>query len=397
MKLGEFDDFDEIAEMIKNDGSNTEEEQQQKIADAQEQFDEIHAKKKTGLIGIFLTLFFCLAGLILLLYAGLILWDKLETAKAERVNFEAQQAVPVVATKTTYTEEEMQEKISAAKKNSEKLGEDRVLLELMDSLSEGKTVVETLRALYPDYLVVVSGGKYCFEPINNSLAKNTMKQENLVVLETGEYQYKVGNLVTSHKGIDVSSHQGDINWEKVAQDGVEFAFIRAVYRGYESGKLVVDEKFHQNIQGAQAAGIKVGVYVFSQAISLEEVAEEANTVIAELEPYTLDCPLVFDVEMISGNGRMNDISEEERTRITAEFCKLVERAGYKSMIYHNTEMAAVKINLADLERYDKWYASYNQTIFYPYAYKVWQYTDKGKVSGIKGNVDMNIALEPIWN
>lgn len=183
----------------------------------------------------------------------------------------------------------------------------------------------------------------------------------------------------------------------MAQDGVEFAFIRVALRGYGTGKLVEDEYFEQNVEGAQAAGIKVGAYIYSQAINEEELLEEANLVLEKIAPYTIECPIVFDVEKVTGaKGRMNDISLEERTNLALLFCRTIENAGYKPMIYHNAEMGALMIDLETLEDYDKWFASYSDTLYYPYEYKIWQYTQNGRVAGISTAVDMNICIEPVW-
>ena len=124
---------------------------------------------------------------------------------------------------------------------------------------------------------------------------------------------------------------------------------------------------------------------------------EANLVLQKIAPYQLECPIVFDVERVSGaNGRMNNITLEERTNLALLFCQTIEAAGYKPMIYHNTEMGAMMIDIAALEDYDKWFASYSETLYYPYEYKVWQYTQKGRVAGVKTEVDLNICVEPVW-
>ena len=233
--------------------------------------------------------------------------------------------------------------------------------------------------------------------MNRELKMNSLDPINLNVLDNGEFQYLTDGKVTSYKGIDVSSHQGVIDWNLVAQDGVEFAFIRVGFRGYGSeGKLVVDEMFHTNIQQAKEAGVKVGVYMFSQATTEAELDEEVQLVLDNIASYQLDCPVVYDVEMISGNGRMNNLTPEERTNLTLRFCEKIAQAGYRPMIYHNTEMAAIRIDYAALEAYDKWYAAYNRRMFFPYEFKVWQYSDKGSVQGIKTNVDMNISFAPLW-
>ncbi len=292
-----------------------------------------------------------------------------------------------------YSQEELERQVTDAKKQAEA----DVLGSIRAGLSDGDSLLQTLRPLYPDELIVYSGGKYNFVPINRSLKLHEWDEACLNILDTGEYQYVRNGEIISHKGIDVSKHQGEIDWNMVAADGVEFAFIRVGYRGYGTGKMVEDEYFEDNIKGAAAAGIKVGVYYYSQAINEEEVLEEANFVLEKIAPYKIDCPVVFDVEKVSGDeARMNDISVEERTALTQRFCQIIENAGYRPMVYHNTEMGAMLLNLELLEGYDKWFAAYSDVFYYPYDYKIWQYSQSGRVQGIKGDVDLNISFAPLW-
>lgn len=346
----------------------------------------------------------CLVLLVAVMYGGLTLIDRYVhrnqddvPAMADDIQNQPQDSVDVVSDAVVYSQEELDAKIAEAVLAAQNLEADRVLEGIKTSLSEGTTTVETLRPYYPDDIVVVSGGKFHFVPINRELELNTLDKANLNILGSGEFQYLTDGQVISHKGIDVSSHQGNIDWNLVAQDGVEFAIIRVGYRGYGSeGRLVVDEKFEDNIKGAKAAGIKVGVYFFSQAINETELLEEANLVLEQIAPYSIECPIVYDVEKTSAAGRMNAISVEDRTHLTQLFCQTIENSGYKPMIYHNTEMGALLINIAELEKYDKWYASYSDQMFYPYEYKIWQYSDKGKIQGISTDVDLNISFAPIW-
>ena len=343
----------------------------------------------------------CLVLLVAVMYGGLTLIDKHMNREQEDIPAMADDvegdAVDAVSDAVVYSQEELDEKIAEAVSAAQNERADKVLEGIRTSLSEGTTTVETLRPYYPDDIVVVSGGKFHFVPINRELKLNNYEVANLNILENGEFQYLTDGQVTSHKGIDVSSHQGNIDWNLVAQDGVEFAIIRVGYRGYGSeGRLVVDEKFENNIKGATAAGIKVGVYFFSQAINEAELLEEANLVLEQIAPYKIECPVVYDVEKTSAQGRMNAISVEERTQLTKLFCQTIADAGYRPMIYHNTEMGALLINIAELEDYDKWYASYSDQMFYPYEYKIWQYSDKGKIQGISTDVDLNICFAPVW-
>ena len=300
-----------------------------------------------------------------------------------------------------YSQEELETILSAAVEEAHKQAQTEILDSIKNSLDAGDSPLEALRSLYQDELVVASEGKYHVVPINLGLKMHSLTEDNLNILETGEFQYMRDGQVVSYKGIDVSQHQGAIDWKKVAEDGVQFAFIRAAYRGYgTSGRLVGDANFEANIKGALENGIKVGVYVYSQAITPEEAVEEANFVLERIAPYHVECPVVFDVEMAydsQGNdGRMNLISVEDRTNHVRLFCQTIENAGYTPMIYYNTQMGAMKLDLAALEDYDKWFAAYTDDFYYPYAYDVWQYSSTGTVAGIKGKVDLNISFVPIW-
>lgn len=361
-------------------------------------------RRRTSVIGVGLAMLGCLVFLVAVMYGGMTLYEKLtqhggdaEPAAVTGDGEAGQDAVEAVSGAVVYSQAELDEIISQAVTQAQDEEADRILDGIKEALSGGTTTVETLRPYYPDDIVVVSGGRFHFVPINRELKLNQLDVANLNILENGEYQYLTDGQVTSHKGIDVSSHQGDIDWKQVAQDGVEFAIIRLGYRGYGSeGKLVEDTKFEDNIKGASAAGIKVGVYFFSQAITTEELMEEANLVLEKIAPYKIECPVVYDVEKTSKDGRMNNISVEERTQLTALFCQTIQAAGYKPMIYHNTEMGALMIDVAALEDYDKWYASYSDQMFYPYEYKIWQYSDKGRVAGISTDVDLDISFAPLW-
>ena len=291
-------------------------------------------------------------------------------------------------TSSSYSSEEVEALVDQA----EAQGRNNVLTSIKESLENGNTVISILKSLYPEYIVVAANSKYNFVPIDESLPKNNYDIDNLTD-ENGMYVYTKDGQVTSKFGIDVSSHQGDIDWEAVADEGVEFAFIRAVYRGYGTGKLVVDEKCLENIEGAQAAGIDVGVYVFSQAISQAEVLEEAGTVIDLLDGYTLQLPIVFDVEKVGDSqARTNSLTVEERTNLTIAFLEAVKNAGYEPMVYHNTEMGAMLVDLTQLTDYPKWFAGYNKEFYWPYEYDVWQYSENGSINGINGKVDFDIWL-----
>lgn len=391
------------------DETLTREEREEKLRQARKT-----RRRRSTIKGIF-GMLGCMVLLVAAMYGGMTLYEKLsgrenagnpadsgdrkESGEQKESEAGTGDTVDVLSGSVVYSQADLEQRIAEAVASAQNDEAERVLNGIKESLSSGTTTVETLRPYYPNDIVVVSDNRFYFVPINRDLKQNQLDVANLQILESGEYQYLTDGQVTSHKGIDVSSHQGKIDWNLVARDGVEFAIIRLGYRGWgKEGNLMEDTQYEANIQGAKAAGIKVGVYIFSQAINDDEVLAEANLVLEKIAPYELDCPVVYDVERTSEeDGRMNKISVEERTHLTLLFCQTIENAGYKPMIYHNTQMGALMIDVAELEDYDKWYASYSDQIFYPYEYKIWQYSDKGKIQGIGTNVDLNICFEPIWN
>jgi len=295
-------------------------------------------------------------------------------------------------------QQELKERLLEEYETGAEQGKRDVLDKIRLSLTDGKSIVDSLRPYYDDQIIIASNGQYHFVPIRDDMKHNSYEQEHLQILDNGELQYEQDGNVTSYKGIDVSKFQGEIDWQQVASDGVTFAFIRAGFRGYgEKGTLVADEAAEANIAGANSAGIKTGVYFYTQAITLEEAREEAQLVLDLIAPYRIDCPVVIDVEKVSKAGaRMNALSPKERTDIVLTFCEMIEQAGYQPMVYYNMEMATLMLETERLEQYDKWFAYYRTDLYYPYEYLIWQYSDKGQVAGISENVDMNIAFKPIW-
>lgn len=194
-------------------------------------------------------------------------------------------------------------------------------------------------------------------------------------------------------GIDVSKWNGEIDWEAVKADGVEFAIIRCGYRGASSGWLIEDPYFWQNLQGAKAAGLKVGLYFFTQAISAKEAVEEASTVISLLGEETIDYPVYIDVEGVGGTGRADGLDAVTRTAVCAAFCKTIENAGLEAGVYSSRYWYYNNINVAELEDYHIWLAEYRDTPLYTGSYEMWQYTSSGSVNGIEGRVDLDIRYQ----
>ena len=199
---------------------------------------------------------------------------------------------------------------------------------------------------------------------------------------------------TSRQGVDVSHHNGTIDWEKVKKAGYEFAFLRLGYRGYGAeGKLCVDREFQSSFKRARAAGIELGVYFFSQAITEEEAREEAKLVLTELNNSKLELPVVFDPEYIrEDEARTDGVSKEQFTKNALAFCEKIEKAGYQPAIYSNLYCEDHMFDLSQLEAYPLWYADYKPEPQTPYRFTYWQYSESGKVPGVSGGCDLDIEF-----
>jgi len=286
---------------------------------------------------------------------------------------------------------------SAVEETKEETSEEvsKAFLDRMKELmTSGGGTTEMLRTFFPDEIVLADAGQYYFFPILEDLAKNTYNPESFMADGDGVVHYYEEGERISRKGIDVSRYQEKIDWEKVAEDEVDYAFVRLGIRGYTEGEILEDETFQKNIEGALKNDIDVGVYFFTQAMSVEEAEEEAEFVIESIAPYKVAYPVVIDVEVVtSANARSNDLSKEERTKYCIAFCEKVKEAGYTPMIYGNLKTFMLLLDIEQLEEYDKWFAYYDETYYFPYDFKIWQYTNKGKVSGIKGDVDLNVSFD----
>lgn len=202
-------------------------------------------------------------------------------------------------------------------------------------------------------------------------------------------------VVQTQLGIDVSAWQGEIDWQAVADDGIDFAILRAVVRGWgANGLLSEDERIRENLEGATQAGLDVGVYVFSQAITVQEALEEAELVLQIVEGYDITYPIVFDWEKYPDEptSRTLHLPSETLNACAQAFCSRIEQAGYDAMIYINLEFGYYEYDLEHLQDYDLWLSQYADKPTYYYRYTMWQYSKTGTVAGINGNVDMNICL-----
>ena len=234
-------------------------------------------------------------------------------------------------------------------------------------------------------------------PISENASKNELDPE-LFYSENGRIYY---NDPDAKYGIDVSSHQGEIDWAKVAADGIDFAIIRAGYRGYGAeGQINADEYFEANVKGALENGLEVGVYFFSQALNVDEALEEARFTLSAIRGYDVTGPVIFDWERIEyDSGRTADASGVTVTDCAIAFNEAVEAAGYQPMCYGSPTTSNADIYLDRLLEYPFWLAHYTKDTAitsFPYHYDMWQYTSSGSVDGIEGRVDLNVAIDSVF-
>lgn len=241
------------------------------------------------------------------------------------------------------------------------------------------------------------------DPLDNRYRKKKIDQASLIPISEVEtdgwadsdtipsriFEYDHGRYsedINISKGIDVSKYQKDIDWEKVKEDGVEFAFIRVGFRGYGStGSLNEDILYKENIEGALKASIPVGVYMFSQATSVYEAVEEADYILERISDYNITLPVIMDYEFAGDYGRLEraELSKEEATAVCNAFCERVSEEGYEAMVYADYGMLRDHLYPSEIEEnYKIWIARWNDTTEYDSAYNAWQFSDIGRVEGI---------------
>lgn len=230
-------------------------------------------------------------------------------------------------------------------------------------------------------------------PNHTDIAKSVLSPEFFVRDGNGRMTYSDSSVKT-YTGIDVSVFQGDIDWDAVKNDGIDFVMLRVGYRGYgQKGIMGKDDKFDSNYEGAKKAGLKVGAYFFSQATNESEAREEAAFVLDAVRDCPLDYPIAYDWEFVdNGEARTNGMTSEDITVCAKAFCEAIKSAGKVPVIYFNCETGYFNYDLPQVKDYDFWLAEYYDTPSFYYNYKMWQYSKTGSVDGISGDVDMNISI-----
>lgn len=298
------------------------------------------------------------------------------------------EAVEAVVEKQTLNDEEL----NAIREE----GKQEIYSDIKNRLTNGSSTIGVIKSYFPNHIVYVNNkNQYVFQEINRNLKPNTLKNENFKQDEDGVITYVENNNVVSHMGVDASRFQGSVDFSKLKKQGVEFAILRCGYRSYGGGILNKDASFTTFVTDALKNDISVGTYFFSSAINKEEAIEEANYVLDIIKPYNITYPVVLDFEEISGEEyRQENLSVEEVTEIVIAFCETIEKAGYTPMIYSNLKGFADRMDLSKLEKYEKWFAYYSDTPYFPYEFGIWQYADSGKLDGVSGtSIDLNISFK----
>ncbi len=232
-------------------------------------------------------------------------------------------------------------------------------------------------------------------PIDIATVRNILPAAGSINTSGGYYTYDDPSAhVTSKTAIDVSAHQFDVDWENVKANHIDAAYIRLGLRGYESGAIVMDEYFEQNIQNAYDADISVGVYFFSQALNEAEAIEEAEYVIGVLQEHPIDLHVVYDFERIEAETSRSKTGTEVNVNANAiAFCEKIKEAGYTPMIYTNAYTATTDYDLSQIGSYPIWYANYNEIPTAITGCSIWQYTEEGSLAdGSMYPVDLDLIF-----
>lgn len=240
--------------------------------------------------------------------------------------------------------------------------------------------------------IVYADGTSEWVPINPYWKKNTYDFTNLVSKNKLLEYYSDGKQV-SFLGVDLSRYQKDVDFRALKRAGIDFCMLRVGSRGYETGALQADEYFDQYLAGAKEAGLDIGVYFYSQAVTEAEAIEEASMVLQKIAGQPVKYPVAFDMEFVNNDdARVETLTRDERTAISLAFLRTIEDAGYTGMLYGNKEWLLKRIDLSKFENYDIWLSQEDDVPDYPYEYSMWQYSRQGEVSGVDGYVDLNISF-----
>lgn len=242
------------------------------------------------------------------------------------------------------------------------------------------------------FLVTHMDGTEEWIDLNENLPRNSYVKSRFVKKDPFMSYYLNGK-EASWSGVDISSKQGVVDFKKLKKAGCDYVMIKVGGRGYSSGEIVLDDNFKDYMKGAKSAGLDIGVYFFSQAITEDEVEEEVETLLEAIKDYTITYPIAFQMQEIEGDmARVESLDKESRTELTEIFLSRIKKAGYKPMLYGNKEWLATKLDLETLAEYEVWFSQEEDTPDYPYEFGMWQYEKAGAVSGVEEETGLSISF-----
>lgn len=270
-------------------------------------------------------------------------------------------------------------------------GTHQIRLMTMEGYQVPPAAVQVMVKEKPEYLKVedIEFLIYGADEVNGAL-EDTGFNEAQNDSEKNEIKRRLTTDVNSRLGIDVSEHDGEIDWDKVKAAGIDFAILRAGYRGSVTGVLVEDAGFRDNLYGARAAGLDIGISFFSQAITEAEAIEEASVVLHLLGDRIPEYPVYLISQGAGEQSRAIGLEKEDRTRVVQAFCRTIVNGGLQAGVYASRTWCEQKLNMSDLEAYSVWVGEHRKSPLYQGYYQMWQYTDECKVDGIKEPVNANM-------
>lgn len=296
--------------------------------------------------------------------------------------------------KTLYTAEQVQEEVDQATQSATRAEKNSILMQIQSSLESGNSTTSMLRELFSDELVVVSQGRYYFYPVISSLPKNSFEKGDFEEDAAGFLTY-VGDDATVQvtQGIDVSEDDGDIDFEEVAQSGVSYVMVCLGERD-EDGKIQGDENAIDNITNAAKAGLDVGAYFTTNPASTDEAMSEATYVISQLEDVkdSITMPVAVRIQVADNGDRTAEVSKADYTTSLVSFCDALTAEGYTPMVFGSLAAFTMRTDLTRLEDIDKWVQDLSSSIYFPYEFSMWQYSNAGQIQGISGDVDLDLLV-----
>lgn len=240
--------------------------------------------------------------------------------------------------------------------------------------------------------VVLPDGTEQWVMINSYIKKHNYDFLGLVKQEPIMKYYEDAENV-SKMGIHLNKSSGNVNFNSLKSEGIDFVILRVAARGYQNGNITMDDKFEEYIAGAKAAGLEVGLSFYSQAITAEEAVEEANTLIGMIGENQIKYPIVFDMELVSNDSsRIEQLSKMNLTDIADTFCRTIKEAGYTPMIYGDKYWLLRKLDLTKLSDYDIWLSQEEEKPDYPYQFAMWEYTKNAEIKGVQGDASLSISF-----